>query len=321
NRHVRYLEANGIPASLITDESGKQAGRLRRIFRCVGALWKEKPDVVILPDPELFVLGSLAARLRGVRPIIDIHENYSKAVASREWIPGWLKPLGRLLAGTNTRMARKLASEVIVAADELSFPGAVVVLNVPDPADFEVVPPDMVHPTAVYVGDVTEARGALEIAELASRLPDIEFLVIGRVGPNLAAEMVEIAGQNSSLTLVGRKSHGEAWEMASGSIAGLSLLRPLPAYLEATATKLWEYSAAGIPPVVTNLPGQKRFVASIHPGLAGGTIDDIETILLRLCKDPEFRNGASVAAREAAVAAWESARPDQALVRVVSPGR
>jgi glycosyltransferase involved in cell wall biosynthesis len=206
----------------------------------------------------------------------------------------------------------------MVAAEELATPGAHVVLNIPNPDDFDGSGNHLEIIQAVYVGDVTAERGALEIADLARRLPGIHFLVIGRADPDLFREMTSRSGNSPNLEIVGRLEHKDAWERARGSIAGLSLLRPLPAYSEAIATKLWEYAAAGIPPVVTDLPGQNRFVSAVDSSLAGQSLDDLAGIIQRLAEDEEFRARVTETARAVVVEHWLDSRPDLAVVRAVS---
>ncbi|MDH3463301.1 MAG: hypothetical protein OEM32_06730, partial [Acidimicrobiia bacterium] len=297
--------------------SGK-SGRIRNLFRALAAIGRVKPDAVILPDPELFVLGSLWARLRGVRAVIDVHENYGQAAVSRAWIPKVLKPMVGAVATINDRLGRKLADSTIVAASELGSPGSHVVLNIPDPSDF-VPGPVLENPKAVYVGDVTVARGAIEIAELARAIPEVRILVIGPASEELKREMKEIAGPNSDLELAGKLPHQEAWDRARGSLAGLSLLRPFPAYREAVATKLWEYCAAGLPPVVTDLPGQRRFVSRIDPDLVGADVAAITRVLRALHTNEGWRQRSADAARALAIQGWDEHRPDLAIQRAVKP--
>ena len=289
------------------------------IYKALAIIWQERPVVVILPDPELFVLGSLIARLRGVRPVIDIHENYAKATASRDWIPTWLKPPVRLTAHANDRIGRIVASATIVAAEELLTAGATLIPNIPDPGTLIPGPSESPEPTVVYIGDVTKARGAYELADLAKRLPTVRFLVIGRLDGELKETMYQRAGPDSKLELRGQLPHAEAWTLARGSIAGLSLLHDLPAYVDAIATKLWEYCASGIPPVVTDLAGQRRFVEKIDPGLAGGSVDEIQGIIEHLGVDTSWRAAVSKRAREVVEDAWERNRPDLALSRAIQP--
>jgi hypothetical protein len=77
---------------------------------------------VILPDQDLFLLGSLAVRLTGKRPVIDIHEDYAKAAAARSWIPGYLRPIVGLLARLAVALGRWAAWRAIVAAPETRPP-------------------------------------------------------------------------------------------------------------------------------------------------------------------------------------------------------
>ncbi len=318
NRHVRYLSEIGIEASITALQSESRAGRLSKVFQAARLIWSQQPNAVILPDPELFVVGALVARVRGTKGVIDIHENYASAARGRKWIPDWLKPLASSLAGLNTWLGTVAASTTLVAAPELSTDKSVLVLNTPNPTDFEISDERAEPPTVIYVGDVTEARGALTMAELAGRLPGIRFLVVGNVSEDLAARMAS-AAEAGNLELAGRVSHEEAWTLAHGAAAGLSLLEPLPAYQDAVATKLWEYCSAGIPPVVSSLPGQSDFVGRIDPVLAVDTIDQCEALIRRLVAEPEWANELSVRARIVAEEAWATSRPDHALQAALDP--
>jgi hypothetical protein len=320
NRHRRYLEHAGFQSELRSLATGHRPSRLKGVFEAARIIWSDRPDIVILPDPELFVPGSLVARARGVYPVIDIHEDFAKAVASRDWIPSWLRPIARLSARFNEGIARRLAGAVVVAAPEISSRDDIVVANVPDPSTMSYSGPR--HPPAVvYVGDITMARGALEMAALARTIPECRFVLIGPVDDDLKRQMVERAGSEAQLELTGRLPHGEAWRRADGAVAGLSLLRPLPAYLDATATKLWEYCAAGITPVVTRLPGQVHFVAKLDQGLAAASVDGLALIIRRLVDDADWSKTLSLRARDLAERAWYEERPDIQLVRAVSPVR
>ncbi|MEX2133051.1 MAG: hypothetical protein WEB67_02830 [Acidimicrobiia bacterium] len=318
NRHVRYLREIGLEASITALQSESRAGRLVNVLKAARLIWSHRPYAVIVPDPELFVVAAVTARLRGTKAVIDIHEDYGRAAYGRKWIPDWLKPGASSLARLNTWLGRVAAHTTLVAAPELSAGKSELVQNVPNPTDFEMPNERSDPPTAVYVGDVTEARGALVMAELANRLPGIRFLVIGRVSEELAEKMLGIAGAGG-LEITGRLPHEEAWMLAQGATAGLSLLEPLPAYQDAVATKLWEYCSAGIPPVVTSLRGQKGFVAQIDPGLAVDDLDEAVRLIGRLAAEPAWAKELSARSRIVAEAAWAGSRPDRALQAALVP--
>lgn len=318
NRHVRYLREIGLEASIISFQSKTRLGRLVTMLKAARSIWDHRPYAVIVPDPELFVIAALTARLRGAQAFIDIHEDYAKAAYGRSWIPGWLKPGASALARANTWLGSVAADTTLVAAPELSTGRSVLVRNTPNPNDFQTGTDKSDPPTAIYIGDVTEARGALAMAELAHRLPDIRVLVIGKVSTELAEKMSAIAG-SGNLELPGRLPHEEAWARARGATAGLSLLEPLPAYNDAVATKLWEYCSAGIPPVVTSLRGQKGFVGQIDPALAVDNLEQAVRLIIRLSTEPEWAKGLSDRSRAVAEEAWDESRPDRALQTALVP--
>jgi hypothetical protein len=311
NRHVRYLEAGGWSAEIIAFESSSRSGRARGLFRVLGFIWRRNVEAVILPDPELFVLGSLVGRARGVKVAIDIHEDYGKAAASRLWIPAWMRPFVGRLARWNDRLGRRLADVTLVAAPELAHGASVLVRNIPDPAEFKVMPAS--EPAKlVYVGDVTESRGAFWIAQLARDLPHVQVVVVGRVGDELRKQMEGISA-GGQLRIRGRLSHEKSWVVAGGAVAGLSLLQPSPAYLEAVATKLWEYCAAGIPPIVSNLPGQSRFASRISADLVIDGVGPARQVIQRLVEDEGWASEVRRRSRAVAEEDWATHRPDRAL--------
>lgn len=319
NRHVRYLRAAGFEGELVVTTS---QSKLRSLLRGIGRIVRSDPEVILLPDPELFVFGSLAARLSGKRPVIDIHEDYPKTAAERPWIPGVLRPAVALFATLVMVLGRLLAWRVIVAAPQLARGGDILVLNIPDPGDFSVDDTPRLQ-QVVYVGEVFPARGTMEMVRLLAHLPeDVRLLVIGNVSPETRGEMLALVEElevAERLELTGRLPHSESWDLASGSLAGLALLQPAPAYIGAVATKLWEYMAAGIPPVVSNLPGQAGVVEKIHPDLVCSTPEKAAEVITRLAQDPAFRDEVVARGRALVEEEWERTRPDQALQEAVAP--
>lgn len=318
--HVTYLSRAGWRAEILAHHPNRRIGRVLTSLRVVADMFRRRPSAVILVDPELHVIGSLAARFRGIRAVIDIHEDYSKAAAAREWIPEWLRPVVSVLARAWEWLGRRLADAVVVAAPELYREGDHLVMNIPDPTGFprgEATSSGLV----VYVGDVTRSRGALDMVSVLGALgEDHTLLLVGPVDEETRREMESLAsslGVSDHLLMPGRMDHAEAWGQAASAVAGLCLLHPLPAYRDAVATKVFEYMAAGIPPVVSDLPAQAALIQRIHPDLVCTTPEDASSVILRLSQDPEFREQVAEQARKLARERWEQARPDLAIQRAV----
>lgn len=319
NRHVRYLRAAGVQSDLV---SFADRGRIRGLLAALGAIVRSHSAVVILPDPELFPLGSIAALIGRSKAVIDIHEDYPEAVASRIWIPALLRPLVRVVADIAIRVGRKIAWRVIVAAPELRQSGDWLVANIPDPSFFEVDENVKSH-RLVYVGDITESRGALEMVDVLGALGDrFELTLIGMIHPRLKVTLKERAqtqGVAEQLILTGRLDHQEAWIRASGALAGLCLLRPVPAYMDAVATKLWEYMALGLPAIVSDLPGQSAIMSEIDPMLTCSNIEKVVEVVKDLAQDRSRRTSISRKSRQMVERRWSEQRPDRAIQEAVSP--
>jgi glycosyltransferase involved in cell wall biosynthesis len=320
NRHVLYLESAGHRARIVSFSELKRASGL---WKALGAVGNATEQVVIMPDPELFLLGSLMARATGKLAIVDIHEDYPAAARARPWIPSWARPLVGALAAIAVRVGRFAASRVVVAAPQLAKTGDALVLNIPDPQTIEPDPSRAIGRDLVYVGDVTLARGAKEMVEMLGILDEsFRLLVIGRVNEEAEAVIESLGsrlGVADRITSTGRLDHEAAWESAGGALAGLNLLTDAPAYRDAVATKLWEYMALGIPPIVSDLPGQAEVVGRLAPELVCATPAAAAAVAIRLAENPDWRESIAVAARDMVIRMWEENRPDRAIQAVVSP--
>ena len=321
NRHVAYLQEGGHAVRI---RSFSDLGRFRSLVSALGAAIGSSADILILPDPELFAIGSLAARLSGKRAVVDIHEDYPGAARNRSWIPRPLKPAVTLLAGVVVALGRKLAWRVIVAAPQLSRTGDSVVLNVADPSALTGRNSGKDPALLVYVGDITNARGAMEMIEVLAGLSQHRLLLIGPISSETRTVVTRVAeqlGVTQRVQLTGRLTHDEAWRMASGAQFGLSLLHDTPAYRDAVATKLWEYLGLGIVPIVSALPGQAAFVSRLDPRLVCSTPDEVTEVVTSLYQDDAALRDLSLRARDLAERDWDEARPDRALRSVFTLDR
>lgn len=320
NRHVEYLRSGGLQVEFFspTQDQGRPSAFLAALIRIMTVSCQS----VILPDPELFLIGSLVARLRGSRPIIDIHEDYPKAAATRTWVPDAMRPIVRWATAALVALGRWTAWRVVVAAPEFQQRGDYLVRNVPDPSGFSTHGVTASH-ILVYVGDVTVARGALEMIDVLAALDStFELRIIGSAKSEVRQTIEQKAAQldvEKRVAILGRMPLQEAWANARGSLVGFSLLRSVPAYQDAVATKIWEYMAAGIPPIVSALPGQSRVVSELDPLLVCSSPVDCANVIRRLSTDHAFYDRLVQKGTEIAEKRWEETRPDRAIQEAVAP--
>jgi glycosyltransferase involved in cell wall biosynthesis len=319
NRHVRYLDDAGHAATLTSFGS---SSRISAVWRGSVAIARSEADVIIIPDPEMFFLGSLIARVMGVSPVIDIHEDYGKVVMARAWVPPWAQWFVKAVATSAVWCGRLVAWRVLVAAPELARQNDHIALNLPDPESLSLGEYDGSR-RLVYVGDLTEARGATAMVQMLAALDDsFQLVLIGGAGGDTVDSILSTAkdlGVADRLEITGRLTHGEAWRLARGALAGLNLLEPVPAYRLAVATKLWEYMAIGLPPIVSDLAGQGQLISRIDPELVCSTPEQAATAAKLLASDPGRRAAIVEQGRRLLEDAWEESRPDLAVQRVVEP--
>lgn len=260
---VRY--ATRMPGPAVRDDHewiALEGSRPVRWMRALAQMTRSDVAVVSLHDPELIPAALIARLVRGVPVVVDVHEDVPAAIGQRDWIPGWLRQPLAWVAARLLRLAERFCTVTLAEPgyrrlfreEHPVFPNYPAGRSLPEPA------PD--GGFVVYVGDVTEARGAADMVEAVARLDRPRPLVmIGRCPEHLAARMVERAeALGVALELTGWLPHREAMERAAGASVGLSLLRDLPNYRHSLPTKVIEYLALGIPVVASDLPGTREAV-------------------------------------------------------------
>jgi glycosyltransferase involved in cell wall biosynthesis len=256
--------------------------RMVRIqFVAARRLLARDPGICHFHDPELLPLAVLLS-WAGWRVIYDVHEEYSKALLDRSWIPGWLSKLVARLVGRLERWAATRFHLVVAATPEIAeqFPAArvVVVQNFPDvEREFpRAATAPASSPLAVYVGSITESRGIPEILEALRLLPEkshVRCLLGGPINSvELKSELTSATSQERWRWLGPLNRAGVA-NLLSQSLVGLVVLRAKPNYVNAWPTKLFEYMAAGIPVIASDLPRTRRIVEESGCGRIVNTED------------------------------------------------
>jgi glycosyltransferase involved in cell wall biosynthesis len=268
-------------------------GRIRRNLAAIGLLLRRRWDLAVLHDPETIPAGVLG-RLRGTRVVFDVHEDLPAQIDSKTWAPIWAKPVLRLLARSLYWLAgRALRLTLAEPGYQRMFKGDLPVFPNYPRSDTFPRPGSAGDGSAIYVGDVTRARG-LEDAVEACGLASVPLVIVGRVDPGIRPGLEQSA---HAPELTGPLPNPAAMELIGGSSVGLSMLRDVPNYRDSLPTKTLEYLAMGVPVVATDLPGTRA------------VLDDLDAVWL-------VPPGDITAAAEAIVEAVRPQAKTKALAQV-----
>ena len=237
---------------------------------------RENADTFHLHDLELLPLG-LFLKLHGKRIIYDVHEDYSQALLSREWIPFWLRRLvGQMVVGGEW-LGGKFFDGVVAATPKIAkkFPTikTTTVQNFPflsQSTENLGIPYQQREKIVAYVGVVSPLRGAKEMVEAMALLPHrlgARLRIAGIFNPvALEVEARKLPGWDR-IDFLGWQRHQEAMAMLGEARMGLVVFHPDPNHTEAQPNKLFEYMSAGIPVIASDFLLWRRVVEEIQCGL------------------------------------------------------
>ena len=260
-----------------------RGSRLRRNFAAWLIAFRGRFDLVSMHDPELLPLG-LALSFARRNVVFDVHEDVPAQISTKQWLPSRLRrPTAWVVRGllrfAERRMTLTLAESSYGRILRGDHP---VISNYPDTADLPRNAGEGAG--AVYVGDVSEARGIID-AVVACGAVDLQLTLVGPCSDSVRS-VVESARlrHGADVVLTGRLPHHEAMMHVAKAAVALSPLRDIPNYRNSIPTKVLEYLAVGVPVVASDLPATREVVAGLEavelhrPGDA----DDLAAAIRRL---------------------------------------
>ncbi|MCX6421773.1 MAG: glycosyltransferase family 4 protein [Actinobacteria bacterium] len=256
------------PSGVDTIDLPRANGRRRvAALRAARKILKQQApahDVVILHDPELLMA---AQGLRHPVVVWDVHEDTAAALVLKSWLPRWTRrPFAGLIHTLETRAERK--RRLILA--EYAYAERFTAIHPVVPNTTPVAPfvPTAQPGRAVYIGHLTEARGALDLIEVGRLVhaAGITVDVVGHAHGNVRGAL-ELAHAAGWIVWHGFVPNEVALLMLDGATAGLSLLHDEDNYQVSMPTKVIEYMAHGIPVITTPLPLAAQLVENNDCGV------------------------------------------------------
>jgi glycosyltransferase involved in cell wall biosynthesis len=276
--------------------------RPARHLRAAAQAWRADVGLLSVHDPELIPLGLAVRALRRIPVVFDLHEDVPAQLRTKLWLPAPLRAPLAVLAKALLRLAER---RLVITLAEPGYgrrfrrehpvlPNYTLADRLPDPA--------LASDDVVYVGDVTDARGASFAVEVVARMATRHRLrLVGRCALQLRARLQARAAElGVDLDLPGFLAHADAMRAAVSALVGLCPLEDQPNYRHSLPTKVLEYLSLGVPVVASDLPGTAELAAG-RPGVQLVPPRDADAwarALDRVVAEPHWRQEAAAAAAD-----------------------
>jgi glycosyltransferase involved in cell wall biosynthesis len=255
-------------------------GVARAVLRAV----RMRPRIVHLHDPELIPAIPLL-RLLGIRVVFDSHEHIAASMTHKPYLPGVLGRVARRASTVLVSMADRVSSGIVVAtpaiATEFGNDRKAVIQNFPiltQLAGVEDVPRSPHQ--LVFIGALTEGRGAFQMLEAVDRLAETHqarLALAGTINPALLARMEAHPGWEHT-DYVGVLDRAGLARLLAQSTVGLVLFLPEPNHVKSQPTKMFEYMDAGLPVLASDYPLWRELVLDPGTGLVADPLDVDEIV-------------------------------------------
>lgn len=245
----------------------KHKSRLLRMlltpFSLLGRGLKLKADLYHMHDPELLPLG-LILKLFGKKVVFDSHENVRQQILNKYYLPKWI---------------RKFISSFYAFLEDFAvgcFDGVITVV----PSIASMFPPEKTSIVANYPlleeiekmknfgsgerkahllfsGALTHERGALQLLktmELLQTREDVTLQLAGTIKPEtLQTELEKMPGWKK-VVFHGWVGREKILELLKDCSIGIVTYLPSPNYYDMSINKLYEYMAASMPIIASDIP-------------------------------------------------------------------
>jgi glycosyltransferase involved in cell wall biosynthesis len=288
-KHATATAAAGLDVSLICPwavEPGERrdgvtfwpfpraSGRWQRLaavpWRVLATLKPRLADYDVVHFHDIDLLPWMALLARRIAVVYDVHENYPDEMLVRHWVPGPLRrPLYHGVRVTQRALARRVGNLVLVVpfqdADfDLERCRRIFLYNYASDKLADQVSNDYGarQPVVVFPGSQNRQTGTLVLLQaaeiLAARRPAVEFHLSDRFSsPAFRAEVltkIEQAGLAGRVKLIPPVHSDDIMSVLNQGRIGVVPSLRLNQQMKGRPRKLFEYMAAGLPVVASDLP-------------------------------------------------------------------
>ncbi len=240
-------------------------------------------DIYHFHDPELIPIG-LKLLKKNKKVIYDVHEDVPKQLLSKPYLNKFiLRIFARAFKRYENKSAKKFTA-IITVVPEITQRikqyniNTVEIRNYPKLNEFPNINVkwEERENAMVYIGSISEIRGIYEMMQVADKA-NIKLHLAGSFStPSLESDLKN-SKEWKQVIYHGVLNREEIVGLLSKVKIGLLLLHPVPNYLIGLSTKIFEYLAAGLPIIASDIQHYKEIIEINNCGYCINPFD-IDTI-------------------------------------------
>jgi glycosyltransferase involved in cell wall biosynthesis len=286
-------ERPGVRVVPLATPPGNRARRmLTRPLAAYRAARDADADVYHFHDPD-FLPHALRLARQGRRVIYDAHEDLPKQILAKAWVKPILRRPASWTAGRLELVAASRFTAVIGSVPPIverfrgRAPRVALVANFPRLEEFAPGPFAERERVACYVGDLSRVRGLVELVDAMEHVEG-ELALAGRFDSTFPASELETRPGWARVRYHGRVGRAEVASLLGRAGVGVLPLLRSPNHAISWPVKLFEYMAAGLPVVATDIEPWNAIIARHRCGLCvpPGDVRALAAAITQVLDDP-----------------------------------
>ncbi len=274
-QHPKDEVLEGVPIKALPVAKSK----FERFFKVVPSLFNKarkypKETIMHFHDPELIPVGIILKGL-GYTVIYDVHEDVTKDMLTKEWIPKPLRSFLSISLGRLEALSSRIFDGIVTVTDPIAERFMQSTQSVIQVRNYPIIPSERVTKTEcedkyiAYIGGITSRRGipkiidAIEIVEPKN----IKLWLGGTFAEKGLFELVKAKKGWNRTNFLGWVNHDEMIKILRHAICGLLTLEVIPSHNESLNVKMFEYMLCGIPVISSDLKLPRQIINEHQAGI------------------------------------------------------